>query len=86
VLGYYATDFDEVRETHIVIQHAVVLDNLDKIAADLQAHVSGALEPVDTAGRESRAWGQPRLSDWLRWKHAARRRVRSAAVPSEGAW
>ena len=82
VLGHYSADFDEVRDTHVVIQHAVVFENLDRIAADLRAHAAGTLEPVDTQGRESRVWGQPRLTDWVRWKRAARRRGRATASTS----
>jgi hypothetical protein len=28
--------------------------------------------PNDVSGRKSAAWGQPRLSDYLRWKRATR--------------
>ena len=34
---------------------------------------AGELAPLDVSGRTSRAWGQPRLSDYARWKLAARR-------------
>jgi len=84
VLGYYSARFDEVRESHVLIQHRVVFDNLDQIAADLQAFAAGTLTPIDTSGRDSRAWGQPRLSDWIRWKRAARRRTRTAPMPGVG--
>jgi methionyl-tRNA formyltransferase len=70
---YYHADIDELRESHTVIQHRVVFDNLDEIADDLQALADGRLERIDTSGRESAAWGQPRLTDHLRWKRAARR-------------
>ena len=33
----------------------------------------GELPRIDTSGRPSAAWGQPRLTDHLRWKRAARR-------------
>jgi methionyl-tRNA formyltransferase len=82
VLGHYTADFDEVRDTHVVIQHAVVFENLERIAADLLAHAAGTLEPIDTDGRASRVWGQPRLTDWLRWKRAARRRGHATASAS----
>ena len=71
VYGYYRAAIDERTESHVVIQHRVVLDNLDRIAADLQRIHSGEAEPIDVSGRESRAWGQPRLTDYLRWKRAA---------------
>jgi folate-dependent phosphoribosylglycinamide formyltransferase PurN len=84
VLGYYTAPYDEVTESHVLVQHRVVFGNLDRIAADLAAFASGALAPVDTSGRDSRVWGQPRLSDWVRWKRAARRPTRPRAVEGMG--
>ena len=67
-------DVDEVRESHTVIQHRVVLENLDAIGRTLLALCRGDdVTPVPTAGRRSATWGQPRLTDYLRWKRAARR-------------
>jgi hypothetical protein len=77
VFGYFTADFDELRETHVVIQHRMVLDNLEPIAAALRETVAGCREPVSTAGRESREWGQPWLTSYLAWKRAARRRRRA---------
>jgi hypothetical protein len=73
VFAYYTTDFDERRDSHVVIQHRVVYDNLDRIALDLRRISAGQATPLPVAGRASAAWGQPRLSDYLRWKRAARR-------------
>lgn len=72
-------DFDERRESHIVVQQRVVTENLDRISATLDAVVRGEAEPMSAAGRRSAAWGQPRLSAYLRWRRAARRRTRDAA-------
>ncbi len=71
VFAHYTTAFDERRESHTVIQHRVVFDNLDEIARDLARIAAGTMPPLDTSGRPSAAWGQPRLSDYLRWKRAA---------------
>jgi hypothetical protein len=73
VYGYYTTSYDERSESHLAIQRRVVYDNLDRIAADLQQAVDGTLQPIDTTGRDSAAWGQPHLTAYLRWKRAARR-------------
>jgi hypothetical protein len=73
VYAYYKTNFDEQKETHIVIQHRVVFDNLERLARDLGRIEAGTAERLDVTGRESAAWGQPRLTDYLRWKRAARR-------------
>jgi len=71
--------FDEARESHVVIQYRVVLENLDAIGCRLIALVRGDhIAPLSTAGRHSAAWGQPRLSDYLRWKWLARRSRRDA--------
>jgi hypothetical protein len=66
------TAVDERRESHVVVQYRVVLDNLDAIAAALRAACQGA-PPLPAAGRHSATWGQPWLSAYLRWKVAARR-------------
>jgi folate-dependent phosphoribosylglycinamide formyltransferase PurN len=74
-------DFDEAAESHYVIQHRVVLENLDAIGRILIALSRGEQVPtVSTAGRRSAAWGQPQLSAYLRWKRAgaaARSKVKS---------
>ena len=74
VLLHATCSFDEVRESHHVIQHRVVFDNLERIGQALIAAASGhPPAPIDTTGRASAVWGQPRLTRYLRWKRAARR-------------
>lgn len=66
--------FDEVDDSHIVIQYRAVVDNLDAIGRTLIAlHRGEDVPAVPTAGRRSAEWGQPQLTRYLRWKHAARR-------------
>jgi hypothetical protein len=74
---------DEVAESHIVIQYRVVIENLERIAATLIDLFNGVKpEPIPTAGRKSAVWGQPRLTDYLRWKKAARRtRANADRIP-----
>ena len=74
--------FDEVRESHTRIQYRVVTENLDRIAAVLIAATQGKVQPIDTSSRASAAWGQPRLSTYLRWKRQARRQQRLQDVPA----
>jgi folate-dependent phosphoribosylglycinamide formyltransferase PurN len=70
---------DEIRESHIVIQCRVVLENLDAIARTLLSIAARREpQPLPTAGRRSATWGQPRLSDYVRWKWIARRSRRDA--------
>jgi folate-dependent phosphoribosylglycinamide formyltransferase PurN len=71
VYAYYHADIDERSESHAVIQYRVVFDNLDRIAQDLRALHEGRAQRIDTTGRASATWGQPRLTDYLRWKRAA---------------
>ena len=66
VYGYYTYDFDPKTEPPGVIQGRVVYENLDAIQATLDAVVAGTAQPVDTQGRTSRVWGQPRLSAYFR--------------------
>lgn len=77
VFGYFTYPYDEVAESHIVIQNRVVLDNLDAIAARLREIAAGAARTTPTAGRSSGEWGQPWLTRYLRWKRQARRRRRA---------
>jgi folate-dependent phosphoribosylglycinamide formyltransferase PurN len=75
VFGYFSYPFDEVRESHIVIQHRVLLDNLDTLAETLRRIVRGTATTIPTTSRPSREWGQPWLTKYLRWKRQARRRA-----------
>ncbi|HWC77064.1 MAG TPA: formyltransferase family protein [Blastocatellia bacterium] len=79
VYGYFGYDFDEVNESHIVISHRVVFDNLDEIADRLIAIHQGAASVIDTSLRRSAVWGQPWLSSFLSWKREARRRNAAGA-------
>lgn len=65
--------FDEVRESPIVIQYRVVLENLEAIMRTLIAVCRGRARPLRIKGRRSAVWGQPWLSAYWRWKSAARR-------------
>jgi hypothetical protein len=75
IYGYYRYKYDEVNESHIVIQHRVVLDNLAQIKNRLIEVSKGLARPVDVRGRSSATWGQPWLSSYLRWKYRAWRRM-----------
>ncbi|HEY0972680.1 MAG TPA: formyltransferase family protein [Gemmatimonadales bacterium] len=75
VFGYFHYDGDERLDSHIVVQHRTVFDNLDAVRDTLLAIASGTASTVDTNGRPSAAWGQPWLSAYLRWKRQARRRA-----------
>ena len=72
VYGYYKCDYDEVAESHNIIQARVVFDNLDALREKFGELMAGTAVPIDTTGRKSNAWGQPWLSAYLRWKRSAR--------------
>jgi hypothetical protein len=82
VYGYFGGPFDELNETHVVIQQRLLLDNLGPIMETLRSVAAGRQQPIDTSGRPSAAWGQPRLSSYWRWKRAASRRARAGGQPS----
>ena len=67
--------FNETRESHIVIQYRVILENLEAIRNVLLSEWKGEARRISTNGRSSAVWGQPWLSAYLRWKWAARRKL-----------
>lgn len=71
VYGYFGAAFDERAESHIQIQQRVVFDNLDAIAGRLRAIGESRALPIDTAGRGSSVYGQPRLTRYMWWKWSA---------------
>jgi methionyl-tRNA formyltransferase len=76
VYGYYTCNFDDVRDSHTVIQHRVVFDNLDELRDKFKQIHAGKAVTIDTTGRASAAWGQPWLTRYLSWKWKARRERR----------
>jgi hypothetical protein len=76
VFGYYSYPFDEVNESHIIIQHRVVLENLDALREKFLELGTGAAAPMNTLGRSSNAWGQPWLTKYLDWKSRAKKASR----------
>ena len=76
-------DFDEVEESHGIIQYRAVTENLDAIAGVLTALARGEqVRPVSVEGRESAVWGQPQLTAYLRWKSEARRKRHASRIPA----
>jgi hypothetical protein len=75
VFGYYRSNFDERVDSHTVIQHKVVFNNLDMLRDKLLEIGGGAAQSIEISGRSSGEWGQPWLTAYWRWqRHAARRR------------
>jgi len=77
-------DLDEVEDTHTMIQHRVVLENLDAIGRILLGLCRGEQVPtLAVEGRHSATWGQPQLSAYVRWKRAARKSKTKSKVGSQ---
>jgi len=75
--------FDEVGESHSIIQWRTVTENLDAIANILAALCRGdEVKPIAVEGRQSAVWGQPQLTAYLRWKWNARRRRDANRIPA----
>jgi folate-dependent phosphoribosylglycinamide formyltransferase PurN len=64
--------FDELRESHVVIQHRVVLENLDAVSRTLRAISNDVARPFTLPGKRSVNRGQPWFTAYLRWKRHAR--------------
>ena len=80
VYGYYTYDYDEVNESHIVIQYRVTFENLEQMEKRFREIAEGKAATLDTSGRRSGTWGQPWLSAYVKWKAIARRRKREGAL------
>ena len=72
VFGYFCCNYDSGTESHIVIQHRTVFDNLEPIKNQLLKIDGGTAVPIDVSGRRSAAWGQPWLTKYVHWKRAAK--------------
>ena len=82
VYGFFRCRYDEGSDSHIVIQHRTVFDNLDTIAARLlEIHEEGRAERIDTTGRPSGEWVSRgwRHRKWR--KQAAQRRIDADKPP-----
>lgn len=81
IFGYFSYPYDEVNESHYVIQNRMVFENLDNLRDKLLEIRAGGAQPIHVEGRPSAVWGQPRLSAWLSWKRAARLTAGRGAMP-----
>ncbi|MGH8161990.1 MAG: formyltransferase family protein [Gammaproteobacteria bacterium] len=68
VLLQASCPFDERCESPMMIQYRVVLENLDRIAETLRKASTEEASILPVKDRESRAWGQPWLSAYLKWR------------------
>jgi methionyl-tRNA formyltransferase len=73
VHGYYRCEFDETRDSHHVIQHKVVFDNLVALEKKLLEIQQGNSTTIDTRGLPSHEWGQPWLSAYFAYLRRAKK-------------
>jgi len=66
IFGYFRRPPASWSASPIVLQHQVVLENLPQIQEMLHRIAAGSASTVPVSGRTSAAWGQPKLSAWLR--------------------
>jgi len=74
VFGHYTCHYNEREDSHIIIQHRTVFDNLNALQEQFMEIHAGVAVPIDVSGRKSAAWGQPWLTKYLHWKAAAKQR------------
>ena len=77
VYGYFSYPYDECEESHILIQHRTVFENLNILRDRFLEIEKGTAVPIATTGRKSGAWGQPWLTCYWTWKNAARKRAKN---------
>ncbi len=74
IYGHFTYEFDELKESHIVIQNRVVFDNLDGLKMKIIEIHSGSANIIPVGERSSAMWGQPWLTKYVKWKQSARRK------------
>lgn len=68
VFGYFTSSFDACAESHVIIQHRVLLDNLEALADAFREIFAAERVPLLLKDLPSASWGQPRLSNYLRYR------------------
>lgn len=74
IYGYFRPMFDPLVDSHQVIQHRGVFDQLPELRAALLAIGDGTAQPLNAAMDDSHEWGQPWLTAY--WSYRRRERQR----------
>lgn len=88
IFGFFTCEMNPLTESHLVLQHRTVFDNLPAIESRLKQILRGDAIAIDTAGEPSEEWGQPWLTAYLKYRRReAQRRQQAvarcvASVPS----
>jgi len=80
IYGYFRYDFDALQESHHVIQHRTVFENLPALQRLLCDMATGIAQPLTVTARESREWGQPWLTRYLGYRRREQQRRIAAGV------
>lgn len=76
VYGYYSSSCDVITDSHKIIQHRTLLENLDLIKDKLIEIHAGNANIINTKGRSSGIWGQP----WLSAHFSIRNKAKKGAI------
>ena len=76
VFDYYHYDRPSSDDSHIMIQHRLLMENLEQIKNKLIEIESGKATPIATHGRDSTVWGQPWMTAHRHFTRALRRMSR----------
>ena len=76
IFGYFSCDMHPLKESHLVLQHRTVFDNLPAIEVRFQQILRGEATPMDTTGEPSGEWGQPWLTAYLKYRRREAKRGR----------
>lgn len=80
IFGFFTCEMNPLAESHLVLQHRTVFDNLPAIETRLQQILRGEATPLDTTGEPSGEWGQPWLTAYLKYRRReAKRRQKPVA-------
>ncbi|MBI1346655.1 formyl transferase [bacterium] len=74
IYGYFRYNFDPLQESHHVIQHRTVFENLRDLQRLLCEMAAGTAQPLTVTDTESREWGQPWLTKFLRYRRREQQR------------
>jgi len=68
IYGHFSYAFNEEKESHIEIQNRAVFENLENIKQIFLEISANKRATISQLGRGSKNWGQPWMSEYLRWK------------------
>ncbi len=80
IYAYFRPQFDPLVDSHQVIQHRGVFDQLPALRAAFGAIADGSAQPLKAAMDDSHEWGQPWLTAYWSYRRRERQRRRGVTV------